>query len=250
MKDALVIPAQGPPYKTEIPDETELEELQRLVGGWIEYVPIYTDEGEVGLSLFCNEEGKIEGLPLNGRANHFFEGELHAGDQLVGDVVLMGPPDDEGETLPLEHADAWLEKALDVTDVDLKRWADWRDLRARKAKAEEHDDKLALAKIAIEEEMLRNRGIAEVMAKDLAQRERWWWLSFVDPHKPEGERFLGVIITMAGGISEATQKLWDMGINPGGEVKAYPYPDDEEPPPEQYRNKLLSKAQLEEAGLA
>lgn len=250
MKEALVIPAQGEPYKTEIPGDRELEELQRLVGGFIEYVPLYGDDDEVALSLFCNEEGKIEGLPPNGRANHFFGDALLEGDVLVGNVVLMGPPDDDGETLPLDYADQWLEKALEVTDVDLKRWADWADLRARKAKAEEDADTAALAKIAVEEELLRNRGIAEVMAKDLEQRERWWWLSFADPNKEPGEQFLGVIITLAGGIGEATQKLWDMGINPGGEVKAYPYPEDEEPPPEEYRNKLLSRDQLEEAGLA
>lgn len=246
MKDALVIPADAPPYKAEIPDDRELEELQRLVGGWVEYVPVLGEDGNPLLSLFCNEEGKIEDLPPNGRANHLFGGALNEGDYLVGGVVLMGPPDDKGDTLPLDYADQWLMKALDITDVDIKRWADWEDLRARQANASTPEE---LELLKVEEEELRERGIREVMNKDLSQTERWWWLSFADPNKPEGEQFLGVIITLAGGIGEATQKLWDMGINPGGEVKAYPYPDDVEPPPEHCRNKLLSKADLEEAGL-
>lgn len=252
MKDALVIPAQGAPYKAEIPTNKELEELQRLVGGFIEYVPVYDEEQkEVGLSLFCNEEGKIDGLPVNLRATHYFGFALQKGDVLVGDIVIMGPPDDDGETLPLDEIDDWVDSfERGPSEVDLKRWDDWRDLRERKAKAEEVGDESELAKLALEEEALRDRGQREVMEQDLTQPERWWWLSFADPKKPKGEQFLGVIITMGGGVGEITQKLWDMGINPGGEVQAVPYPDGEDPPPEQYRNKLLSKAQLEEAGLA
>lgn len=246
MKSALVIPAQGEPYKTEITDDSELEQLQKLVGGWIEYVPVCDEEGEVLFSVFCHEEGKIEGLPLNGRANHFFKEALLEEDHLVGDIVLMGPPDDDGETLALDHADAWLKEALAVTEIDLRRWADWKDLRARKEIATTDAEK---AELTLEEEALRQRGINEVLEKDMGQREQWWWLSFADPGKPTGEQFLGVIIVLAGGIGEATQKLWDMGINPGGEVRAYPIPE-EHVPDEQYRNKLLSREELEEAELA
>lgn len=245
MKDALVIPAQGDPYKAEIPENKELEELQRIVGGWIEYVPVHNND-EVGLSLFCNEEGKLQGLPVNLRATHYFSFALREDDVLVGDVILMGPPDEKGDTLQLEDVDEWIEEMKDVTDVDLKRWADFADLRARKKLATTDEERAALA---IEEEALRDRGIDELMEKDMSKPESWWWLSFADPNKDPGEQFLGVIITTGGGIGEITQKLWLMGINPGGEVQAYPLPDDHIPD-EQYRNKLLSKDDLEEAGLA
>ena len=40
-----------------------LEELQRLVGGYIERVPMSN-----GKSMYVNEEGKLNGLPYNEKA--------------------------------------------------------------------------------------------------------------------------------------------------------------------------------------
>jgi hypothetical protein len=53
----VVAPDQGVPTVKTI--NNELSELQAIVGGHIELV--YYDQFE----LFCNEEGKLEGLPLN-----------------------------------------------------------------------------------------------------------------------------------------------------------------------------------------
>ena len=70
----------------------------------------------------------------------------------------------------------------------------------------------------------------------------WYWLSFVDPEKPEGERFLGVSIVeisdddpipsfglsieemaekgkVAWHFFQAVGKTHRLGINPGGEVR-------------------------------
>lgn len=54
-----------------------LEELQTLVEGWIERVGL--PEGP----LYCNEEGRINGMPLNERASRMFGIRLH------GPVVLL-----------------------------------------------------------------------------------------------------------------------------------------------------------------
>jgi hypothetical protein len=50
----------------------------------------------------------------------------------------------------------------------------------------------------------------------------WWWLSFVDNDRPEGDRFLGVAVVPAPNVVMASQVAWALGCNPGGEVAAYP----------------------------
>jgi hypothetical protein len=104
MKSALFIPVEGEPSLVDIPDsgDGELQELQRLVGGWIEYVPT-----EQPITLYCNEEGKIEGLPLNPRATLHFSGLLQVGDYLAGDVVVLGPIDEHGENTGIDPS--WLQ---------------------------------------------------------------------------------------------------------------------------------------------
>lgn len=51
--------------------ENKLEDLQELVGGWLEAFPLMD-----GLLLICNEEGKLIGLPLN----RVMDGEPIAGN--------------------------------------------------------------------------------------------------------------------------------------------------------------------------
>lgn len=54
----VIAPEKAPELKT-IPDE--LESLQEIVGGYIEEVFPFEDE----VAVICNEEGKLDGLPLN-----------------------------------------------------------------------------------------------------------------------------------------------------------------------------------------
>jgi hypothetical protein len=59
-----------------------LEELQRLVGGYIEVIAILS-------KLFVvDEEGKLKGYPCNESATALARGCLQAGDYLAGTVVL------------------------------------------------------------------------------------------------------------------------------------------------------------------
>lgn len=98
MKRALLIPAGGKPEEVEIPDKDELDTLQQLVGGWIEYVPTEQD-----VTLYCNEEGKLQNLPPNSLATAIFGKLLMPHDFLAGDVVVCGPLDEEGYSLPLSE---------------------------------------------------------------------------------------------------------------------------------------------------
>lgn len=47
-------------YPEVITIKNELEEMQAIVGGYIEVLPIAE-----GVAIVCNEEGKMNGLPLN-----------------------------------------------------------------------------------------------------------------------------------------------------------------------------------------
>lgn len=89
----LVIPADGTlPVRTEL--AAGLEDLQRLVGGWIE--PASADEW----TAFVNEEGKLLGLSFNARAHQLLHSTipLASDDLVVGDVVIVGPVDQSGST--------------------------------------------------------------------------------------------------------------------------------------------------------
>lgn len=74
-------------------DAKALEVLQERVGGWIEAVVA----DDPSITMYANEEGRILGLPPNLGV-----------PGLVGDVVIVGAPDEEGNdtTLPEVYLDA------------------------------------------------------------------------------------------------------------------------------------------------
>ena len=69
----------------------------------------------------------------------------------------------------------------------------------------------------------------------------WWWLSFVDP---ERDKFLGVAVVEAHGVTTATLAAHLLGVNPGGQVMGIAIPAEHVPPVE-FRNRLLTKAEAE-----
>ena len=75
----IVLP-QGP--------EFTLEELQGFVGGYIELLKIHGSVDTYGEfdMMFCNEEGKLQGLPTNLIATAIYAHGWH--DPVVGDVLL------------------------------------------------------------------------------------------------------------------------------------------------------------------
>lgn len=76
-------------------DHWDYKQLGNEVGGWIECVPL-KNNGD----MYVNEEGKLIGLPVNDvatlLADHFgYKRQLF--DLIVGDVVILGPANNEGE---------------------------------------------------------------------------------------------------------------------------------------------------------
>lgn len=60
-----------------------LEELQGMVGGYIEVIS--TPDNRL---MIMNEEGKLKGLPYNSKATELVKPFLSPGSYIVGDVIV------------------------------------------------------------------------------------------------------------------------------------------------------------------
>lgn len=85
--------------KVQVDGKQSLKFLQKAVGGYIEHLSM--PDGE--LDLWLNEEGKLEGLPINSVATDLlwllhpaFRGQ----DVLVGPIVLTGHDGPETASIP------------------------------------------------------------------------------------------------------------------------------------------------------
>lgn len=96
---AVIIPVVGDIYEAELPG---YEELSAAVGGYIEVINF----GD-GHTAWLNEEGKLSNppLPYNRRATELcFKREvgLHDDDYIVGNLVVCGGTDDEGDNTDID----------------------------------------------------------------------------------------------------------------------------------------------------
>lgn len=103
MKKFAVLKVDGNLEYHEVSSEGEYDFLSGAVGGWIQAVTLSYDENLGDLVLWCNEEGKLTGLPVNHAATRLWELYFGKTDVIVGDVVLTGGSDDEGDTLALSE---------------------------------------------------------------------------------------------------------------------------------------------------
>jgi len=90
-----------------------LEALQAFVGGYIEAAPC-----DDRVTIWVNEEGKLNGLPRNRVAEMVWRlfdsyGCLASGDWLAGNVLITGPADERGRTtdIPEELVEPIMEAA-------------------------------------------------------------------------------------------------------------------------------------------
>jgi hypothetical protein len=99
MKLAIKLTAEGNASIIDlVADSNELLTLQMAVGGLIEAKTL-----ESGYTLIMNEEGKLQGLPVNSRATEIWLANFpNFPDVILGDVVIAGGYDDEGEQLGLD----------------------------------------------------------------------------------------------------------------------------------------------------
>lgn len=83
MINVLIVEPNELPYEKEIPNT--LEAKQEIVGGYIECTSLLDDDS---VSIICNEEGKINGLPLNRCIGH---------DIIAGTFIIAGDDYENGE---------------------------------------------------------------------------------------------------------------------------------------------------------
>ena len=86
-----------------------------------------------------------------------------------------------------------------------------------------------------------DRRIQAVLTLESERPERCWWLAFAGK---EGAR--GVVIIRAPGAVTAAARAHELGINPGGQVESFPFPEE---PPAGMSDRLLGEAELVKAGL-
>ena len=80
----------------------------------------------------------------------------------------------------------------------------------------------------------------ELLAQEASQPERLMWLSFATE-----TQFLGGVYVVAQGFIHAIDKTYQLGINPGGQVRAHDVPDENAARVRaEWRNRLLSKAEV------
>ena len=111
----LMCPTDRAPYITNV--ENSLENMQRIVGGYIESVTLSHNPPVV---LICNEEGRINGLPQNhSLPSPQIFGYALAEFDIHGNCFLCGASGEEFADLP-EPRSQWLHSAKDM-------WKAWNE---------------------------------------------------------------------------------------------------------------------------
>jgi len=102
---AVIITTDGNKSVVEFDFGKSYQLLSDAVGGMIECV------GLEGADLWCNENGIAEGLPLNMIASAIYSDAFNASNPILGNVIITGGSDEEGETLGLtdEQVGYWVD---------------------------------------------------------------------------------------------------------------------------------------------
>lgn len=106
---AVLIPADSRAKARVVDEEMTLEYWQKVVGGYVEQIyleRVLTDHGlkPVDCAVLVNEDGRAVFDTPNNRATDLCAMKLGGaalGGIVWGDVLVVGPPDSNGDCLPL-----------------------------------------------------------------------------------------------------------------------------------------------------
>lgn len=87
----FVIAPSGEVSRRALTSPPTLADLQAAVGGFIEAVPYFDRFEGAACVAFCNEEGKLDFLPVNVWATRYWANAMggNPGDVLVGPVCVV-----------------------------------------------------------------------------------------------------------------------------------------------------------------
>lgn len=100
-KHGVIVRTNG---KIEPVEINELEDMQSAVGGMIDVIRLSGGEQKHGMSVYINDEGRLLEQPINmTMCLWLLRRDAYDGLSMPihGDVLVMGPTDDEGETTSL-----------------------------------------------------------------------------------------------------------------------------------------------------
>jgi len=83
MKKFQILKTNGDKVSQSFNDNLSLEDLQKIVGGYIEFLPLKDNK-----FMIVNEDGKCINLPINIQAT-FIAKNSNINDFIVGDVVVI-----------------------------------------------------------------------------------------------------------------------------------------------------------------
>ncbi|UVK63493.1 hypothetical protein SEA_AEGEUS_142 [Mycobacterium phage Aegeus] len=112
--EALIVNVDGTVTPTQI-DNMGARDLQKIVGGYIEAINIYTPRGEV--TLWGHDEAKIIRLPINKGATLIWwklNPEMAEQDVLAGPIVITGGADADGACLPVPE---WIQEIVEANTI-------------------------------------------------------------------------------------------------------------------------------------
>ncbi len=93
MTKAIIVRANGETHPIDIPNDQLGEAIHNAVGGWFDVVRQPT----MGISAYVHDEGLLIGLDPNACVSAIFN------QLLVGDIVICGATDNEGDHLDLNE---------------------------------------------------------------------------------------------------------------------------------------------------
>lgn len=132
MPKGIVIPAD-PFAPMTVRSFDGLAGYQKVVDGLIEAVQLTEP---VGATLFVDEEGRFKRSPFNPRATYIAMVHnpdlMFSGCMIIGDAVLVGDPDEEGETqdVPKQLIDLLLHTKKYRVEAQVSQDSDdWNDYR-------------------------------------------------------------------------------------------------------------------------
>ena len=85
-KKAVIIGFDGDVTTIEYDKKDEYQTFSDAVDGYIEMVSLMGTQ----LTMYINEEGKLEGQPFNEKATAIFREKFHTPDYIAGNAIFVG----------------------------------------------------------------------------------------------------------------------------------------------------------------